>query len=123
MTERRINTLEIMLLLYLIIQLVGNMGILIINDQYYEQFQQKLLVKGEIIEMDYYNITFPDFRFNILPSENITNHYYNLTIQDILSASIKYCSLEMGFVVDYEIEIGDVIYIYKNAPFIKIKNK
>lgn len=112
-----------MLLLYLIIQLVGNMGILIINDQYYEQFQQKLLVKGEIIEMDYYNITFPDFRFNILPSENITNHYYNLTIQDILSASIKYCSLEMGFVVDYEIEIGDVIYIYKNAPFIEIKNK
>ncbi len=122
MTKRRIRLLEIVILVYLFNQIVVGIVALNINHQYYEQFRQKLLVKGEIIEMEYYNLTFPDLNYNLL-EQGITRHFYNLTIRDYLTNSIIYRSLGIGIIEKFDIRIGNIIFIYKNQPFIEVKVK
>ncbi|KKM87101.1 hypothetical protein LCGC14_1272380 [marine sediment metagenome] len=115
------------MLIYLAGQLVVGIETIRINNQFYARFGQKLLVKGEIIEMEYFNITFPDVNFNILerdlPPPNIILHLYNLTISDSLTNSFIYRSLGIDIIERFDIQIGDVILFYKNPPFIKTKGK
>jgi len=92
MIKNKISGIELMILIYLVVQLITGIGSFIINERYYEPFQQKLLITGEIVDMNYFNITFSDnvYYSLIINNSDITKHYYNLTIKDILSNSLKY---------------------------------
>jgi len=122
MERSRNIILKIILLIYLFGQLVVGMEALRINNQFYTQFGQKLLVKGDIIKMDYFNKTFPEVNFNIIDNFNLNRmeHFYNLTIGDHITNSIIYCSLEIGIIEKFDIQIGNIIFIYRNPPFIEV---
>ena len=122
--RKKISILETMILIYLIIQLISGIGTLIINEQYNAPYKQKLLITGVIIDLDYFNMTFEnDVNFNIITDNSMIIKYYcNLTIKDIISNSLKNVILEKYIIIDWNIKLGSIIYVWKNAPFIEISN-
>ena len=118
--ERRMNGLKFVVLIYLFSQLVVSIESQRIHNQFYSQFEQKLLIRGDVIEMEYFNITFKNVN-SIISERYITKHYFNLTIDDEISNSLIYYGLEVSIVKEFNVHIGDIIYFYRNPPFIKVR--
>ncbi len=85
----------------------------------------KLVVKGEVLTMDQWNITTEDVNpnFNIISreKENWTTYFYNLTIFNELTSSIEKYIFESDIISRFNISIGCTIEIYDYHPFIEIK--
>lgn len=124
--DQGINTLENVILSFILIfYLMGNIGVLIVIEQYNVSSQPKLIVKGEVLTMEYWNLTTEEVNvnFNIISGEkeNLTVHYCTLTIFNKLALSRVNYTFEISIINHYHIQIGSIIEIYEYYPFLEIK--
>ena len=124
--EKDKNLIEkIVLSFILILYLAGNISVFVlINENQIEEYP-KLIVKGEILDMDFWNMTTDDVNpnFNLISreKENLTIYYYNLTIFNKLTSSIINYTFEESIINHFNIQIGSIIEIYEFHPFLEIK--
>lgn len=107
-----------------IIWLSGFITIFININNLQSESYPKLVVKGEVIEMGYWNRTTEDINpnFNLISreKENLTEYYCNLTIFNILTLSRVNYIFEKDIITHYNIQIGSCIEIYEYTPFLRI---
>lgn len=107
--------LKIGICIILINYLISNTISLIYINERLQKLEPKLIVRGEILEMNYFNVTFSnEVNFNIISRQqkNITEHYYNATIFNQLTKSIEYYSFEISVIKSYDIQIGNIIELW-----------
>ena len=127
MSENRDKWLftKIGIMILLVCYVITGTSNLIVNNQRIEELSPKLVVFGEVREMDYWNITIEDDYYNMINSfgdkKNITIHFYNLTIFNFIVFSNVIYGFEYGIVKAYNIQIKSIIVIYDiGGSFIEI---
>jgi len=115
--------LKIGITIILAVYLISNVSVLIYINNNVPYDEPKLIVKGEVLDMSYFNMTYHNPYHNIIDDLNInvTRHFYNLTIFNQLTQSIVFHSFEISIIYHYNIIIGVIIEIYDFKPFIEIK--
>ena len=113
--ENDFKYIKIAICIILINYLIVNTIALVYNYELLRELEPKFIVRGEILEMNYFNFTFSnEVNFNIISRQqkNITEYYYNLTIFNQLTKSIEYYSLEISVIKSYDIQIGNIIELW-----------